>query len=119
MRQWCANGYPRARAQPVAREDDMTRPPDGNARSIEEVSLGDEDSVVDVVRSSVFHLWEAVNSLTRLRPTKRHRYRATIFGSARVPKDHWVYQAVRDVAAKLTRLDCDVVSGGGPGLMQA
>ena len=43
----------------------------------------------------------------------------TIFGSARVPKDHWVYQAVRDLAAELTRLDCDIVTGGGPGLMQA
>jgi predicted Rossmann-fold nucleotide-binding protein len=97
----------------------MTRPAEATARSAEEVSLGNEDGVLDVVRSSVFHLWEAVNTLTRLRPTKRHRYRATIFGSARVPKDHWVYQAVRDVAAELTRLDCDVVSGGGPGLMQA
>jgi len=43
----------------------------------------------------------------------------TIFGSARVPKDHWVYRAVHDLAAELTRMDCDVVTGGGPGLMQA
>jgi predicted Rossmann-fold nucleotide-binding protein len=28
----------------------------------------------------------------------------TIFGSARVPEDHWVYAAVRDVAEELTRL---------------
>src|SRR6185295_6595619 len=27
--------------------------------------------------------------------------------------------AVRDLAAELTRLDCDIVTGGGPGLMQA
>ena len=26
---------------------------------------------------------------------------------------------MRDVAAELTRLDCDIVTGGGPGLMQA
>jgi uncharacterized protein (TIGR00730 family) len=30
-----------------------------------------------------------------------------------------VYGAVRDLAAELTRLGCDVVTGGGPGLMQA
>jgi uncharacterized protein (TIGR00730 family) len=30
-----------------------------------------------------------------------------------------VYAAVRDVAAELTRLGCDIVTGGGPGLMQA
>jgi uncharacterized protein (TIGR00730 family) len=60
-----------------------------------------------------------VNNLTRLRPTKRDRYRATIFGSARVEPTHWVYGAVRDVAAELTLLGCDIVTGGGPGLMQA
>jgi uncharacterized protein (TIGR00730 family) len=83
------------------------------------VSLGDEEQVAEVVRSSILNLWQLVNNLTRLRPTKRDRYRVTIFGSARVPKDHWVYQAVRDLAAELTRLDCDIVTGGGPGLMQA
>lgn len=90
-----------------------------NSRSTELVSLADERQVVDVVSSSILNLWQVVNSLTRLRPTKRERYRVTIFGSARVPKDHWVYKAVRDLAAELTRLDCDIVTGGGPGLMQA
>jgi uncharacterized protein (TIGR00730 family) len=87
--------------------------------SSELVSLADEERVLDVVTSSVFKLWEAVNGLTRLRPTTRSRYRVTIFGSARVPADHWVYRAVRDLAAELTRLDCVIVTGGGPGLMQA
>jgi uncharacterized protein (TIGR00730 family) len=83
------------------------------------ISLGDEQRVLEVLRSSVLNLWEVVNGLTRLRPTRRQRFRVTIFGSARVPKDHWVYQAVRDLAAELTRLDCEIVTGGGPGLMQA
>ena len=87
--------------------------------SAELVNLSDEQKVLDVLRSSVLNLWQVVNSLTRLRPSKRQRYRVTIFGSARVPKDHWVYEAVRDLAAELTRLDCDIVTGGGPGLMQA
>jgi uncharacterized protein (TIGR00730 family) len=88
-------------------------------QSEEAISLGDEKKTLEVLQSSVLGLWEVVNNLTRLRPTKRDRYRATIFGSARVPKDHWVYQAVRDLAAELTRMDCDIVTGGGPGLMQA
>ena len=83
------------------------------------ISLGDEQQVLEVLQSSVLNLWQTVNNLTRLRPTRRDRYRATIFGSARVPRDHWVYRAVRDLAAELTRLDCDIVTGGGPGLMQA
>ncbi|HXI27663.1 MAG TPA: hypothetical protein VNG89_04555, partial [Vicinamibacterales bacterium] len=66
------------------------------------VSLGDEQQVVDVVGGSILKLWQAVNDLTRLTPTRRRaRYRVTIFGSARVPRDHWVYGAVRDVAADL------------------
>jgi len=89
------------------------------SRPADFVSLGDEQQVLDVVRSSVLNLWQAVNTLTRLRPTRNQRYRVTIFGSARVPRDHWVYVAVRDLAAELTRLGCDIVTGGGPVLMQA
>jgi len=83
------------------------------------VPLSDEPAVLDILRQSVLGLWDTVNALTRLRPTKRDRYRVTIFGSARVDPGHWVYAAVRDTAAELTRLGCDIVTGGGPGLMQA
>jgi hypothetical protein len=47
--------------------------------------------VLEVLQDSVLNLWKVVNNITRLRPTKRQRYRVTIFGSARVKKDHWVY----------------------------
>lgn len=83
------------------------------------VPLSDERAALEILTKSVFGLWDTVNELTRLRPTKRDRYRVTIFGSARIDPGHWVYAAVRDVAAELTRLGCDVVTGGGPGLMQA
>jgi len=83
------------------------------------VPLSDERGVLQVLTQSIFSLWDTVNSLTRLRPTRRDRYRVTIFGSARVEPSHWVYAAVRDTAAELTRLGSDVVTGGGPGLMQA
>jgi len=83
------------------------------------VPLSDEPAVLDILRQSVLGLWDTVNALTRLRPTRRDRYRVTIFGSARVDPGHWVYAAVRDTAAELTRLGCDIVTGGGPGLMQA
>ncbi len=90
-----------------------TGPPQGS------VPLGDEQAVLDVLGSTVMNLWDAVNNLSRLKPTQRDRFRVTIFGSARVPKDHWVYSAVRDAAEELTRLGCDIVTGGGPGLMEA
>ena len=83
------------------------------------VSLGDEEATVQVLSQAVLGLWEVVNNLTRLQPTQRRRYRVTIFGSARTDPDHWVYAAVRDLAAELTRLGCDIITGGGPGLMKA
>jgi uncharacterized protein (TIGR00730 family) len=92
---------------------------DGSRVHSETVSLGDEEATARVLSQAVLGLWEVVNNLTRLRPTRRLRYRATIFGSARTDPDHWVYAAVRELAAELTRLGCDIVTGGGPGLMQA
>lgn len=83
------------------------------------IPLSDERAVLGILTKTVFGLWDTVNTLTRLRPTRRDRYRVTIFGSARVESTHWVYAAVRDTAAELTRLGCDIVTGGGPGLMQA
>jgi uncharacterized protein (TIGR00730 family) len=93
--------------------------PNGPTPETPAVLLSDERAVIDVVSRTVLGLWDAVNELTRLRPTRRERYRVTYFGSARVAPDHWVYKAVRDSAAELTRLGCDIVTGGGPGLMQA
>ena len=83
------------------------------------VPLSDEKAALDILTRSLFGLWDTVNTLSRLRPTKRDTYRVTIFGSARIDPSHWVYAAVRDTAAELTRLGCDIITGGGPGLMQA
>jgi hypothetical protein len=96
----------------------MSEDRDGGAAG-DSISLADESQVIAVLRESVQGLWEVVNNLTRLRPTKRPEFRVTIFGSARIPPDHWVYAAVRDLAAELAGMGCGIVTGGGPGLMQA
>lgn len=83
------------------------------------VSLADEEAVKKILVETVFGLWAAVNNLTRLRPTKRERYRVTIFGSARTAPGHWVYQEVKRMSGALAGMGCDIVTGGGPGLMQA
>jgi uncharacterized protein (TIGR00730 family) len=84
-----------------------------------DVSLADEDAVKQILVESVFGLWDVVNNLTRLRPSKKDRYRATIFGSARAKPGTFAYEEVKRVAAALAELGCDIVTGGGPGLMQA
>src|SRR5947209_124348 len=83
------------------------------------ISLADEDAVKDVLVSTVFGLWDIVNNLTRLRPSKRERYRVTIFGSARAQPGTFAYDEIKRVAAVLAEMGCDIVTGGGPGLMQA
>jgi uncharacterized protein (TIGR00730 family) len=83
------------------------------------ITLADEGQTLEVLAQSIQGLWAVVNNLTRLRPTKRLEFRVTIFGSARVARDHWVYGAVRDLAKDLAVMGCGIVTGGGPGLMQA
>ena len=83
------------------------------------ISLSEEDRVKEVLVKAVFGLWDVVNDLTRLRPSKRERYRVTIFGSARAKSGTFVYHEVKRVAAALTEMGCDIITGGGPGLMQA
>ena len=39
------------------------------------VSLSDEERVTQVLVDSVLGLWDVVNNLTRLKPTRRDRYR--------------------------------------------
>jgi uncharacterized protein (TIGR00730 family) len=95
----------------------MSKVPSDRAATI--VSLGDEEAVKNILTDTLFDLWSAVNNLTRLRPSKRERYRVTVFGSARMRRGHWVYEEVRRMAAELSAMGCDIVTGGGPGLMQA
>ena len=83
------------------------------------VSLADEEGVKDVLRESILGLWEVVNNLTRLRPSRHDRYRVTIFGSARAKQGTLAYEETKRVAAALSELGCDIITGGGPGLMQA
>jgi len=83
------------------------------------VDLQDQTQTIELVSASILGLWDVVNNLTRLRPTRREQFRVTIFGSARVEQDHWVYGAVRDMSEELTRMGCAIITGGGPGLMQA
>jgi uncharacterized protein (TIGR00730 family) len=83
------------------------------------VTLADEQQVKEVLSTAVIGLWEAINTLTRLRPTRRERYRVAIFGSARAKPGTFVYDEVKRVAATCAQMGCDIVTGGGPGLMQA
>ena len=83
------------------------------------VSLGNEEAVKKVLVDSVLGLWEVVNNLTRLQPSRRDRYRVTIFGSARAKPGTVAYEETKRAAKALAGMGCDIITGGGPGLMQA
>jgi uncharacterized protein (TIGR00730 family) len=93
------------------------RAPSGDSST--EISLADEEQVRQVLVNSILGLWDVVNNLARLKPTQRDRYRVTIFGSARVEPGSFGYEETKRVAAALAGMDCDIITGGGPGLMQA
>jgi uncharacterized protein (TIGR00730 family) len=88
-------------------------------QSTKSVSLGDEEAVRKILVSSVLGLWDVVSELTRLKPSRRDRYRVTIFGSARAERGSFGYEETKRAARALAALGCDIVTGGGPGLMQA
>ncbi|AOU99098.1 Rossman fold protein, TIGR00730 family [Acidihalobacter yilgarnensis] len=56
---------------------------------------------------------EGFERLARIRPS------VSIFGSARIPQESPLYRLTEDIALRLSEAGFAVVSGGGPGLMEA
>ena len=95
----------------------MSRPEPGGKPDA--VSVTDEEAVRQILADSVLGLWEIVNNLTRIKASRRDRYRVTIFGSARAQPGTFGYDETKRAAAGLAEMGCDIITGGGPGLMQA
>lgn len=53
------------------------------------------------------------------REIKKDHFRVTIFGSARIKKDDEIYQQVFNLAKEIGKHNFDIVTGGGPGIMEA
>lgn len=83
------------------------------------VAASDPEEVFEAVEDALVSLWDVVNELARIRPPKPRYYRVTIFGSSRMQPGDALYADVRELASQLASLGCDIVTGGGPGLMQA
>ncbi len=56
---------------------------------------------------------EATERLNAIRPA------VSIFGSARIPADHMYYMLAERIARQLSDAGFSVISGGGPGIMEA
>jgi uncharacterized protein (TIGR00730 family) len=68
------------------------------------------------LQQSLDEYYVAEDELRKLEDTQ---FRVCIFGSARISRDHPTYQEVFRLARSLAKLRIDVVTGGGPGLMEA
>lgn len=87
--------------------------------SVKNVCLSDQEVTFQAIETAVLGLWDVINGLTRIPPPKHDRYRVTIFGSARIQRQSPLYLEVRHLASELTLIGCDIITGGGPGLMEA
>lgn len=87
--------------------------------SIEIVSAIDDKMALDIWQDSIIKLWDVVDNLTRLRPAHTEFYSVTIFGSSRLTRESKHYNDVRHMARELAAMGCRIITGGGPGLMQA
>ena len=76
----------------------------------------DRDPEVDQV---ILHLWNVIDDLERLLPSQSYWFRVTIFGSSRIERGDPLFNVAKDLAFQLSQLGCDIVTGGGPGLMEA
>ncbi|RLE26617.1 MAG: LOG family protein [Acidobacteria bacterium] len=72
-----------------------------------------------IIDQSVAQLWETVESLERLQPRNLQRFRVSVFGSSRVPPESPLFNDVKEMTRRLSAAGCDLVTGGGAGLMQA
>src|SRR5207248_8147806 len=80
--------------------------------------LGDEPPQVRAadaqrIREIAAELAEGFDALHRISPA------VTVFGSARTPPEHPHYALARELGACLGRAGYAVITGGGPGIMEA
>jgi uncharacterized protein (TIGR00730 family) len=83
------------------------------------ITLAENEETFKVVEAALVDLWKVVDDLWRVRPPKPEFYRVSIFGSSRIRPGTHLYNDVRQLATELASMGCDIVTGGGPGLMQA
>jgi uncharacterized protein (TIGR00730 family) len=68
---------------------------------------------------AILRLYHLIAWLDDKAPPEKRYFRVALFGSSRTGRDDPEYAAARELARQLSYLGCDIVTGGGPGLMTA
>lgn len=74
---------------------------------------------VQVLDRAIYHLWETINDLESIQPERVDHFRVSVFGSSRIQVGDPIYNEVKKLSFDLAQLGVDIVTGGGPGLMEA
>src|SRR3954463_6132909 len=72
-----------------------------------------------ILDKAIYQLWDTINDLDQIQPEHVEHYRVSIFGSSRIERGDPIYEEVKKLSAELARMGVDIVTGGGPGLMEA
>jgi uncharacterized protein (TIGR00730 family) len=72
-----------------------------------------------VIDKAVYQLWETINDLEQIQPEHVKHFRVSIFGSSRIKRGDPIYDEVKKLSYELAHMGADIVTGGGPGLMEA
>src|SRR3989441_2544842 len=72
-----------------------------------------------ILDKAIYQLWETINDLDQIQPERVEHYRVSIFGSSRIRRGDPIYEEVKSLSYELARMGIDIVTGGGPGLMEA
>jgi uncharacterized protein (TIGR00730 family) len=68
---------------------------------------------------AIHSLYRLISWLDRRAPLEKRYFRVAIFGSSRIQPEDAAYSQVKELARQLSYMGCDIVTGGGPGLMRA
>jgi uncharacterized protein (TIGR00730 family) len=72
-----------------------------------------------ILDKAIYQLWETINDLDQIQPERVEHYRVSIFGSSRIRRGDPIYEEVKKLSFELAKMGIDIVTGGGPGLMEA
>ena len=72
-----------------------------------------------ILDKAIYQLWETINDLDQIQPERVEHYRVSVFGSSRIQRGDPIYDQAKKLCFELSRLGADIVTGGGPGLMEA
>jgi uncharacterized protein (TIGR00730 family) len=87
-----------------------------NAQAAKKRPAADPTHILD---KAIYQLWETINDLDQIQPERVEHYRVSIFGSSRIRRGDPIYEQVKQLSFELSRMGVDIVTGGGPGLMEA